>query len=46
MASDWKEALGALAGSLPNQSEPAADENPLPQQKAALPDPRKLRIDF
>ncbi len=46
MASDWKEALGALAGSLPAQTEATADENPVPQQKTAAPDPRKLRIDF
>ena len=46
MASDWKEALGALAGSLPAQTEATADENPEPQQKTAAPDPRKLRIDF
>ena len=46
MASDWKEALGALAGSLPAQTEATADENPVPQQKTAAPDPSKLRIDF
>lgn len=46
MASDWKEALAALAGSLPAQTEAAADENPVPQQNTADPDPRKLRIDF
>ena len=46
MASDWKETLGALAGSLPAQTEATADENPVPQQKTAAPDPRKLRIDF
>ena len=46
MASDWKEARGALAGSLPAQTEATADENPVPQQKTAAPDPRKLRIDF